>query len=299
MANIIHTSTGADNTPKNLEVMGYTMPVDHLILLINNESMDTYRNGDIVSTLPNQSINTSLPELTSITAGSYDAYGGELATLSLNNMNGNKLTEMRTRYINVSPWQPGWTRMRSIPNGVVGVHYEPGIGGISHSFLIYPDVNFCTTQNPSFYPPSTQYLLGIMEIGSGNFTGLKCGTDTVQWKYFSGNIYQTVDIGTYPELNKNWYHIIIVETVGVSRSVKVYINGELALYHSLTDRVYPGNIIALNHLNSNANPVSLQYNGYYAHGATWLKALTANEINGVISTINHEYGLTNPLISEA
>lgn len=296
MSGIVHESAGA--LLKQLDISGVTFPSQHLIMLVDNNALSGYSEGSPVSALPNQYINTSLPELTSITAGGWDAYGMELATLSLNNLNGNKLTEMRTRYLNVFPWSPSRTRMASVPNGATGIRYAPGIGGISHSFLIYPDVNFCTTQNPSFYPPSTQYLLGIMEIGSGNFTGLMCGTDTVQWKYFRGNISQTVDIGTYPELDKNWYHIIIVETVGVSRSVKIYINGELALDHPLVDRVYTGNIITLNHLNSMDNAVALQYNGYYAHGATWLKALTAEEINIVIGTINNQYGLSNPLIEE-
>ncbi|MDY0152919.1 MAG: hypothetical protein RBS43_11645, partial [Candidatus Cloacimonas sp.] len=83
---------------------------------------------------------------------------------------------------------------------------------------------------------------------------------------------------------------------GVNRSVQVYVNGALLFDASLPNRTLYPNIITLEHLNKRNNSIGASFNGYYAHGATWLKALSVSEINDVIKTINYEYGLTNPLI---
>lgn len=293
MSNISH-EVGA--TIKNLEVTGVTFPAEHLVMLINANSMAAYASGAEITTLPNQAINANLANFTYLSASYYDPASAPRVTLAASTLNGKKLVKMATRYLGSPYYAGGWSGIRRYPNGPTGYPYSPGISGITRSLLVYPDKSLYSSANPSAFPASKRHEIGFVETTSGNYTGLITGTESDQWVFYTGGAYTTQNLGLAPEIDAGWYHFIIVESGGENRSVQVYVNGVLLFDASLPDRTFVSNVVQINHVGKGFNQIGGTFNGYYAHGATWFKPLSIEEINAVIDTINHIYGLSNPQI---
>ena len=293
MPDISHEVGG---TVKNLEVAGISLPIEHLVMLINNDSMAAYTSGATITTLPNQAINANLADFTSLGASYYDPASAPMVTLSSSTLNGKKLVKLATRYLASPYYAGGRAGIRRYPNGPTGYPYSPGISGITRSLLIYPDKSLYFSAIPGTYPASKRHEIGFIETSSGQYSGLITGTDTVQWVFYVGGAYHTQNLGLAPEIDAGWYHFIIVESGGEDRSVQIYANGALLFDASLPDRTFLSNVVQINHVGKGFNDIDLTFNGYYAHGATWLKALSIEEINSVIATINYEYDLTNPAV---
>ena len=286
---IAHVTPGSAS--KNLAVTGIVFPSDALVMLINDAAMAVYSPNDAITTLPNQHINSDLAGFDYLGVS-----GGVDITLSRALLNGNKLIKMATRWIGVSGYYY-YTRacLYRNPNGVTGYPYSPGISGVTRSILIYPDKTLFTGGD-SQHKAAAAHAIGFMEFSPGQYSGLVTGTSSTQWLFYTGGAFDREELGLAPEINGEWYHFIIVETGGVDRKVQIYVNGILLFDASLPNRTLYPNIITLSHLNRRTNSIDASFNGYYAHGATWLKALSVSEINDVIKTINYEYGLTNPLV---
>jgi hypothetical protein len=92
MSNIIHTSTGATNTPRLLEVTGVLtgLPTADLIMLINADSMAGYSAGDAITTLPNQHIDPNVPNATNMKVIEGGGLGVDIVKLSSLTLGGKK-----------------------------------------------------------------------------------------------------------------------------------------------------------------------------------------------------------------
>lgn len=311
MANITHTSTGASNTPRLLEVIGVLteLPMADLIMLINNDSMAGYSAGESITTLPNQHIDPNVPNATNMDATYGSQLGVDIVKLSSLTLGGKKIIKFGNHNNGVSPnyySSKAWIRKTGLYSDTINVE------GITSSALLRVDRTYWTAGLHYKIGLSASRLMMIRPMisasNNGAYRGVRCSGYTpakstsltsgtaLNWGYFNEDTADNlspIDAGIFtPNLNGEWHNVIYVETFTDPKTVKVYVDGEIIISVA---GIAPGAMAGISEIhfgNANTNPSSYTYGGDLAHFAVWARALSTDEIARTYNFIKDEYGLT-------
>jgi hypothetical protein len=283
LAKIIHTSTGASNSPRELIVTPKIVGVPTGKLYLWTDENDyiehTTFSGRIASVL-NQVANPS-PNVSSLICSGYDPSGNgrEYPTVDGTQFDGINCLKF------VAP-SGSYGRTRLYLNR--DSSYSDPYTGTTTSGLI------------KIVGRSGSFGEGIPLPGwgaAGGAAGVTFYCPPVangQWQYQT-DIYSFTDVGNpgdVPDPVNEWHLFTTVVQTSPTRIARLYIDGEKVFDVSLSSSPF----LMTQHndlyiLNRSSNPINGIFTGYVAHTAAWVRPLSDSEVLRYWDVIKNKYGL--------
>lgn len=279
MAKIIHTSTGASNSPRELIVTPKLVGVPTSNLYLWTDENDyiehTTFSGRIASVL-NQVADPS-PNVSRLICSGYDrsGNGGEYPTVDDTQFDGINCLKF------IAPPNTGWGAGRTKLYLNRDSSYSDPYTGTTTSGLI------------KIVGRSGEWgeEIPLPGWGAANATFYFPSVANGQWRCQTGVSFNVGNPGDVPDPVNEWHLFTTVVQTSPTNIARLYIDGEKVFDVSLSSPYLQTQHYDVYILNRASNPISGIFTGYLAHSAAWVRPLSDSEVLRYWDVIKDKYGL--------
>ena len=298
MPYIVHTSTGADNTPKLLEVNPKLIgiPQNALILYTDENGWDTTSQPGKIMGMANQAINPAYPEVTGLSWTGYDPFGDKrYYPVFAGTLNDLPVVKFEQGY-KASTFQStrGAYKTPTILRGGAAIQGTTTAALVAVSKSLFNNGGSAREKGNPATPiadiTSATYNRCIIAPGTASVSGWTTNWGLQDVPGVSN--FDQVPTSTIGAIEDTWALVMLVSD-DTDSTCKLYVNGTLRYtWEDVAGSINGSTNIDLTFMNKKTSPVSNTFCGWFANAAAWLRALSPAEVSMYWEFIKAKYGLT-------